>query len=80
MKSVIHEDNAACLEIANDTTALTGPRTRHLSIKWHHFRDQICSGAMTVVKVASHLNWADIFTKPLCPEKFRALRKLLMGW
>jgi len=80
MKSIIHEDNAACLDIANDTNELMGSCTRHLSIKWHHFQDQVCSGAMTAIKVTSHLNWANIFMKPLYTKKFWALCKLLMGW
>ena len=80
MQSVIHEDNAACLSLANDTSATTGPRTRHLTIKWHHFKDQIANGSMTVVKVDTSLNWADIFTKPLARSSFESLRKLMMGW
>ena len=80
LQSIIHEDNAACLALANDSSATTGPRTRHLSIKWHHFKDQIANGSMTVVKVDTSLNWADIFTKPLARSSFESLRKLMMGW
>jgi len=80
MQSTIYEDNAACLKIANDTTSLTGPQTRHLSIKWHHFKDQIRSGSIQVEKVDTLFNWDDIFTKPLTATQFQALRKFLMGW
>jgi len=80
LQSIIYEDNATCLAIANDTTSLTGPRTRHLSIKWHHFKDQILTGSIHVEKITSLLNWADIFTKPLTVAQFRILRKLLLGW
>jgi len=80
LQSTICGDNAACLAIAADPVSPTGPRTHHLSIKWHHFRDQIQSGAIKVEKVETTFNWADIFTKPLGIEKFRFLRKLLLGW
>ena len=34
--SVILEDNAAAITLANDGDKYR-PRTKHLSIKWHHF-------------------------------------------
>ena len=40
-KSIILENNTACIAVANDDNSKVCPRTRHLSIKWHHFRDQI---------------------------------------
>ena len=80
LQSIIHEDNSACLAIANDPMSVTGPWTCHLFIKWHHFKDQIQSGAIKVEKVDTNLNWADIFTKPLVFKKFHVLQKLLLGW
>jgi hypothetical protein len=76
--SQIFEDNASCIILAYSDG--TKPRTKHLSLKWHHFKDQIRNGAITVTKVASNLNWADIFTKPLCSLKHNSLRRLIMGW
>jgi len=46
LQSIIYEDNATCLSIANDTKALTGPQTHHLLLKWHHVKDQIISGSI----------------------------------
>jgi len=65
LQSTVHGENAACLAIATDLMSPTGPCTHHLSIKWHHFRDQIQSGAIKIEKVETTFNWADIFTKPL---------------
>ena len=79
-KSIILEDNAACIAVANDDDSKVRPRTRHLSIKWHHFRDQIKEGWLTVEKVASANNWSDIFTKPLSQVTFDRLRDEMMGW
>jgi len=77
--SIVYEDNAGCIVLANDPEQ-NRPRTKHIGIKYHHFRDQVQNGTLKVVKVATALNWADIFTKPLVPIKFEALRKRLMGW
>lgn len=41
--SVILEDNTAAIPLANDGDKYR-PRTKHLSIKWHHFCDQISQG------------------------------------
>jgi len=55
-------------------------RTKHISIKWHQFHDQIRQGHIKLVKIESQYNWADIFTKPLGSQKFQALLKMLMKW
>ena len=77
-QSEIFEDNAGCIVLA--TTEGHRPRTKHLAVKWHHFRDQVKSGACQITKVASALNWADIFTKPLDQKTFEHLRLLMLGW
>ena len=76
--SEVYEDNAGCIVLA--TKDEYRPRTKHLAIKWHHFKDQVKNGNVKVTKVDSALNWADIFTKPLPKQTFRTIRKLLMGW
>jgi hypothetical protein len=74
----VYEDNASCIVI----THCEGSKqcTKHISIKWHHFRDQIRNGNIKIVKIDTHSNWADILTKPLGPQKFQTLRKLIMHW
>lgn len=59
----VFEDNAACIILAHSESNKV--RTKHIAIKWHHFRDQIRSGHIKVIKIDTHHNWADIFTKPL---------------
>jgi len=78
MPSEVFEDNAGCIVLA--TTDQFRPRTKHLAIKWHHFKDQVRNGNVTVTKVASALNWADIFTKSTDKTTFQTLRRLMMGW
>ena len=76
--SIIYEDNEACIVLAENDHHK--PRTKHISIKWHHFRDQIQNGSITIRKIASADNLADILTKPLVRVKHEALRKQMMGW
>lgn len=74
----IFEDNASCIVLAySDGTKM---RTKHISLKWHHFKDQLRAGHITITKIASNLNWADLLTKPLVKIKHETLRKFIMGW
>jgi hypothetical protein len=41
------------------------PRTKHISIKWHHFLDEIRKGNTKVTKIHTSLNISEILTKPL---------------
>jgi len=75
--SIVYEDNEACIVLAQ--TDQHKPRTKHISIKWHHFRDQIQNGNITISKIASADNIADILTKPLVRVKHEALRQPMMG-
>jgi hypothetical protein len=77
--STVHEDNAGCVVLAQADDQYR-PRTKHISIKMHHFRDHVRNGTVKVVKIDTNLNWADALTKPLARSKFEALRKMIMGW
>jgi len=78
LTSHVYGDNTSCLTLA--TNEAVRPCTKHLSIKFHHFRDQVLNGTVQGVKVHTNDNWADIFTKPLSKVKFEHLWHLLMGW
>jgi len=76
--STIYEDNASCIVLAHSEG--TKVRTKHISLKWHRFKDHIRAGDIKVVKIDTNLNWADILTKPLCKVKHESLRRFIMGW
>jgi hypothetical protein len=78
-QSIVYKDNTGALEIANSDSQYR-PRTKHISIKWHRFRDHVASGKMTVSKIDTTVQWADFLTKPLPKITFERLRKLVMGW
>ncbi len=60
----IYENNASCLILAySDGTKAC---TKHISLKWHHVKDQLHTRHIKILKIASNLNWPDFLTKPLC--------------
>ena len=76
--STIFEDNNGALELAK--VPKMRPRTKHIAIKYHHFREHVKNKTVKVVHVDTNEQLADILTKPLSPVKFERLRKKLMGW
>jgi hypothetical protein len=56
------------------------PRSKHYAIKYHWFREQIGPRNIILVKVDTHNQLGDIFTKGLTPQPFCYLRSKLMGW
>jgi hypothetical protein len=77
--SIVYEDNASCIALATKDRHFK-PRTKHISLKYHHFKDYIKSGAIAITKVPTAANLADIFTKPLTQTLHNRLRHGIMGW
>ena len=76
--STIFEDNKGCVELAN--TPKMRPRTRHIAIEYHHFREHVRKGEIKVKWIETKEQLADIFTKPLAEPLFVSLREKLLGW
>jgi len=72
------EDNSGALELA--TSPKMRPRTKHINIKYHHFRSYVESGQISLQKVSTENQLADIFTKPLSYPLFSKLRTTLLRW
>jgi hypothetical protein len=81
-KTTVHEDNTGALALANLEPGQHTPRSKFYDCKYHWFRTHVFDSAhqITVQKIDTKLQLADIFTKPLTREVFQPLRKLLMGW
>jgi hypothetical protein len=81
-KPMIHcklfEDNKGAIEMAN--VPKMRPRTKHLNIKYHFFRQYVQKGILQVVHIAEADQAADIFTKALDLVSFQRHRKKIMGW
>ena len=74
----VFEDNVGAMELANNPKLR--PRTKHLAVQLHHFRQYILNKRVTVERVATKHQLADIFTKPLPRDAFEYLRSRILGW
>jgi hypothetical protein len=76
--STIFEDNKGCVELVN--APKMRPRTKHIAIKYHHFRSHVARGDIKIQWIDTKHQLADIFTKPLAGLLFASLRRSLLGW
>jgi hypothetical protein len=74
----VFEDNSGALEMAR--TPKMRPRTKHMNLKYHHFREAVQQGKVTIHAINTLDQMADIFTKPLERTLFQKLRYSIMGW
>ena len=74
----VHEDNEACISMVNSPKFT--PRTKHIALKYHHFRSYVDKGLIRLSHIGTTEQTADIFTKPLELSTFEHLRKKLSGW
>ena len=78
IKCKVFEDNRSCIAIA-ESLKFT-PRTKHIALKYHHFRRFVQDGTIESEAIDTKEQTADIFTKPLSDDLFVYLRKKLCGW
>ena len=74
----VFEDNIGALEMAREHKFR--PRTKHIHIKYHHFRQYVDENRISIHSISTHDQTADIFTKPLPDEPFHKHRLTIMGW
>ncbi|GJZ68772.1 retrovirus-related pol polyprotein from transposon TNT 1-94 [Tanacetum coccineum] len=65
-------DNKGAVDLSKNPVQHS--RTKHIEIRGHILRDNVQKGNISIEKVASDDNIADIFTKPLKREVFNYLR------
>ena len=74
----VWEDNRSCIKVA-ESPKFT-PRTKHIALKYHHFRRYVSDGTLIINPIDTLEQTADILTKPLDGTKFKYLRMKLCGW
>jgi len=74
----VFEDNSGALEMAK--VHKYRPRTKHLCVKLHHFRDYVERGEIQIEKIDTLDQLADYLTKPVNEEILTKLRRIVMGW
>ena len=74
----VWEDNESAIKVAKSPKFT--PRTKHIAIKYHHFRRYVTDGTIDIRSIDTKNQIADMLTKPLSEKGFCFLRRLLMGW
>jgi hypothetical protein len=79
-KTTVHEDNSGCLTLANLEPGRVTPRSKHYAVRMHWFCSHLVPNRVSVEKIDTSIQKADILTKPLGRTQFEAIRALLCGW
>ena len=74
----VFEDNRSAIAVAESKKYT--PRTKHIALKYHHFRRYVHDKTIRIKSIDTKEQTADIFTKPLDFPSFSYLRKKLIGW
>jgi hypothetical protein len=74
----VFEDNSGALVMATDHKSR--PRTRHINVRLHHFRDYVERGDISIHPIDTDSQLADFLTKPVNQEILGRLRQQVMGW
>ena len=74
----VFEDNRSTITVA-ESKKFT-PRTKHIALKYHHFRQFVNDKTIQIKPIDTTEQIADIFTKPIEEDPFKYLRKKLNGW
>ena len=77
--STVFEDNSACRILATTDPPRLTPRSKHIAIKYHWFREHL-SDEIRIVQVPTKKQKGDGFTKPLDLQKFSDFRLDICGW
>jgi hypothetical protein len=74
----VFEDNSGAIEIAKFPKYQ--PWTKHLNIRLFHFRGYVDGSEITIHKIKSKDQPADVLTKPLSDNPFIKHQKQINGW
>ena len=73
----VFEDNSGALELAR--MPKLRPRTKHINVCYHHFREHVRNGLIKIFPVATDEQTADVLTKPLAQNLFTKHRIAICG-
>ena len=79
-RTTVWEDNNGALTLANMEPGRFTPRSKFYAIRMHWFRSHLKPNRVTVEKIETSKQRADIMTKGLTKDTFETIRKLLSGW
>ncbi len=74
--AVIYEDNSSAIALAKTENC---SKLKHLASKYHLIRRQVMKNKIKLVWISTHVQPADVLTKPLPKIKFEEFRMSLMN-
>jgi hypothetical protein len=77
-KSTVFEDSTGCIALANCT--IMKPRSKHIAVIYHWFRNHVMRGETAIVKIDTTEQLADVATKALPITQPCILRDKIMNW
>jgi len=77
VKCTLFEDNSSMVYLANSPSMRL--QTKHINVKYHHFRSMVASRALKIEKTSSDEQLADFLTKQSSIELYLAHRMAIMG-
>ena len=77
-KCRVFEDNSGAIEVANEDKYR--PRTKHINVRYHHFRSLVQKGIVQIEAIRSEDNPADILTHPVNVNRLAKHITSLMKW
>ena len=72
----VFEDNRGCIDLVK--TPRMRPRTKHIGLKYHHFRKHVLDKTISIEYIDTKEQIADLFTKALGDMQFNLLRDKFM--
>ena len=78
VKCKVFEDNNSAIKLAK--APKIRPRTKHIDLKYYHFREYVRKGLIKIDPIDTLTQVADIFRKALPFPIFNYLRENMMGW
>ena len=72
----VFEDNKGCIDLVN--IPKMRPRTKHIGLKYHHFRKHVSDKTISIKYIDTKDQIADLFTKALSDPQFTYLRDKFM--
>lgn len=76
--SILYQDNLSTIALVENGRS-TNERSRHINIKFFFVSDRVKKGEIVIKYMPTNDMLADMFTKPLQGEKFRAMRDKVLG-
>ena len=78
LRCTAFEDNNGCIELVKYPRLR--PRTKHIAIKYYHFRRKVEEDIIRILGIDTKEQQADLLAKNLAKEQFLKLRGLIYGW